>query len=276
MMKQRLQYCFRLATLFLVPFLIGTGCSWMGFELRRIPTPLPEPVITPTSVPTPSPGSVITPTSIPTSPPGSVIETPLVPSSAQGAVLYEDDFRDPASGWPNELVFDNYYIGYHEPEAYHVEIHAPNARTVVAVPEQSFGDFVAETDVYVSQENTAPSGDFRYGLVVRRTGEQYYGFTISPHTKTWSVLKSSPGGVKVLLREGTEDSIQGLEGENMLRVGAKGPDFTFYINGQLVSRVRDADYVSGEVGFFVQTFESPRAHVHYDSLVIREPMTGAP
>jgi hypothetical protein len=190
-------------------------------------------------------------------------------------VLYEDDFADPASGWPNELVFDNYYIGYHEPEAYHVEVHAPNARTVVAVPEQSFGDFVAETNVYVSQENTAPSGDFRYGLVIHRTGEQYYGFAISPHTKTWSVLKSSPGGVKVL-DEGTEASIQGLEGENMLRVGAKGPDFTFYINGRLVSRVRDADYVSGEVGFFVQTFESPRAHLHYDSLVIREPMTGAP
>ena len=140
------------------------------------------------------------------------------------------------------------------------------------MPEQSFGDFIAEAEVFVSQENTAPRGDFRYGLVVRRAGEQYYGFTISPHTKTWSVLKSSPSGVKLLLNEGTEASIQGLEGANTLRVGAKGPDFTFYINGQLVSRVEDADYASGEVGFFVQTFDSPRAHLHYDSLVIREPM----
>jgi hypothetical protein len=169
-------------------------------------------------------------------------------------------------------VFDNYYIGYHEPEFYHVEVHAPNAWTVVAVPEQSFDDFVAEAEVFVSQENTAPSGNFRYGLVVRRAGEQYYGFRISPHTKTWSVLKSSPSGVKVLLDEGTEDSIQGLEGADTLRVDAEGPDFTFYINGRLVSRVKDADYISGEVGFFVQTFDSPRAHLHYDSLVIREPM----
>ena len=274
-MKQRLQRCFRWAALLLVPVLIGTGCAWLGIE----PTPANpnslEPVIIPTATPTPSPEPVIIPTATPTPSPEPGAETPLVPSPAQEAVLYEDDFANPASGWPNELVFDNYYIGYHEPEAYHVEVHAPNARTVVAVPEHSFGDFVAETDVYVSQENTAPSGDFRYGLVIHRTGEQYYGFTISPHTKTWSVLKSSPAGVKVL-DEGTEDSIEGLEGENILRVDAKGPDFTFYINGQLVSRVRDADYVSGEVGFFVQTFDSPRAHLHYDSLVIREPMTGAP
>jgi hypothetical protein len=250
--------------------LIGAGCAWLGIEEPTLPTP--ETVIIPTVTPLPSPETVIIPTAIPTPSPESGVETPLVPSSEQEAVLYEDDFADPASGWPNELVFDNYYIGYHEPEYYHVEVHAPNARTVVTVPEeQSFGDFVTETEVFVSQENTAPSGDFRYGLVVRRAGEQYYGFTISPHTKTWSVLKSSPSGVK-LLNEGTEDSIQGLEGANTLRVDAKGPDFTFYINGQLVSRVKDADYASGEVGFFVQTFDSPRAHLHYDSLVIREPM----
>jgi hypothetical protein len=274
MMKQWLQCCFRWTALLLVPFLIGTGCGWLGIEEptpTAAPTPSPEPVITPTAAPTPSPEPVITPTAAPTPSPEPVITPTVAPDSAQESVLYEDDFADPTSGWPNELVFYNYYIGYHEPEYYHVEVHAPNARTVVAVPEQSFDDFVAEAEVSVSQENTASSGDFRYGLVVRRAGEQYYGFTISPHNKRWSVLKSSPSGVK-LLDEGTEDSIQGLEGADTLRVDAKGPDFTFHINGRLVSRVKDADYVSGEVGFFVQTFDSPRAHLHYDSLVIREPM----
>jgi hypothetical protein len=249
-MKQRLQYCFRLATLFLVPFLIGTGCSWMGFELRRIPTPLPEPVITPTSIPTPSPGSVITPTSIPTSPPGSVIETPLVPSSAQEAVLYEDDFRDPA------------------PEYYHVQVQVPNDRVVAVLPERSFDDFTVEAEVFADEENTAVSGDFRYGLVVRRSGEQYYAFTISSRTKTWSVLKNSPSGLEIL-DEGTEDLIQVLDADT-LRVAAKGPDLIFHINGKLVSRVNDMDYASGEVGFIVETFDSPQAHLHYDSLVIRE------
>jgi hypothetical protein len=141
----------------------------------------------------------------------------------------------------------------------------------IVLPQRSFNDFVSETEVFVSQENTAPSGDFRYGLVVRRAGEQYYGFAISPHTKRWSVLKSSPNGMKAL-DEGTEDSIQSLAGADTLRVDATGPDFTFYINSRLVSRAKDAEYVSGEVGFFVQTFDSPQAHLHYDSLVIQEPI----
>jgi formylglycine-generating enzyme required for sulfatase activity len=247
-MKQRLQCYFRWTALLFILFLIGTGCSWLGYELRRTPTPSPEPVIAPTAVPAPSP----------------------VPNPGQEAVLYADDFTDPASGWPNALEFDNYYIGYHEPDYYHVQVRVPNDRVVAILPRRSFDDFVAEAEVFVDEENTAPSGDFRYGLVARRSGAQYYGFAISPHTKTWSVLKSSPSGLEILA-EGTEDSIQGLEEDaDTLRVDAKGSDFTFHINGRPASQVKDADYVSGEVGFIVETFDSPRAHLHYDSLVIRE------
>jgi len=36
-------------------------------------------------------------------------------------VLYRDDFTNLASGWPS-ADFGDYYIGYHEPEYYHVEI----------------------------------------------------------------------------------------------------------------------------------------------------------
>ena len=96
MMKQWLQCCFRWVTLLLVPVLIGAGCAWLGIEV-----PTPEPM---RPLRSPSPEPVITPTT--------------APDSAQESVLYEDDFADPASGWPNELVFDNYYIGYHEPEFY--------------------------------------------------------------------------------------------------------------------------------------------------------------
>ena len=56
---------------------------------------------------------------------------------AQGGVLYQDDFTDPKSGWPNNLEFGNYYIGYHEPNHYHVEVHVPYDSAVVAVPKRS-------------------------------------------------------------------------------------------------------------------------------------------
>ena len=45
-------------------------------------------------------------------------------------VLYRDDFTNLASGWPS-ADFGDYYIGYHEPEYYHVEIKTPNAKAPV-------------------------------------------------------------------------------------------------------------------------------------------------
>src|SRR6185369_14208027 len=55
------------------------------------------------------------------SPTAEVTEAAAAPSPAPVAdtnVMYQDEFTNPASGWPEEK-FDNYFIGYHEPEFYH-------------------------------------------------------------------------------------------------------------------------------------------------------------
>ena len=197
----------------------------------------------------------------------TIREVEAAPAST--GVLYQDDFTDPMSGWPNNLEFGNYYIGYHEPNHYHVEVHVPHDRAVVAVPKRSFTDFTMASKVIVAPNNTAKTGDFRYGLVFRRSGNQYYAFVVSPRTKSWSVLKSSPSGL-VELKKGSNDSIQGLTAEDTLRVDAKGSNFFFHINDQAVGQVSDADYANGEVGFLVETLDSPRAHIHYGTTTIRE------
>ena len=40
--------------------------------------------------------------------------------------------------------------------------------------------------------------------------------------------------------------------------------------GQPVTQFSDLDYTGGEVGFFVETFDESMAHIHYDTLTIRE------
>jgi hypothetical protein len=64
--------------------------------------------------------------------------------------------------------------------------------------------------------------------------------------------------------------MRSLDALDKLRVDASGPDFTFHINGRPVSQVSDSDYTSGQVGFIVETFDESLAHIHYDSLIIRE------
>jgi formylglycine-generating enzyme required for sulfatase activity len=176
-----------------------------------------------------------------------------------------DDFTDPNSGWPT-LSQDNYTFGYHPPDYYHVEVSAP-ADQVTVTRGPSFEDLTVETEVFVDHTDTE-SGNFRYGLALRRSGDEYYTFAISPRTKIWHVLKSSPTGLEVLA-EGPQDSIQGLTGSDTLRVEATGPEFTFYINDQVVAQVSDPDYASGDVGFIVETFDESLAHIHYGSLTIQ-------
>jgi len=193
------------------------------------------------------------------------------PYQAETKILYEDDFTDSSSGWTIEN-YDNYFFGYHEPEYYHVQVQSPNDSTLVPVPgKTNYEDITVEVNVYPDQDNTAAEGDFLYGIAARRSGSQFYAFTISPRTKKWYVFKSSADQVE-LLGEGTDISIQGktADSEDKLRVDARDSDFYFHINDHLVYQFSDPDYASGEVSFYVQTLDSPRIHAHFDSVVIRD------
>jgi hypothetical protein len=209
------------------------------------------------------------------SPPPAVIEETSTPVDVHENepvvdenILLQDDFTNPTTGWPEEK-FDNYFIGYHEPEYYHVEITSPNYRTVVFEPEKrNFSDVTIEVKVFAVGSRTAPDGDLSFGLAFRRSGDQYYAFTISPRTKKWYVLKSTPNAL-IVLSEGSEEGIHDLDGEDILRVDAQGSDFSFHINDRLVAQITDPDFVSGEVGLYAQTFDAANTHIHFDNLIVR-------
>ena len=74
----------------------------------------------------------------------------------------------------------------------------------------------------------------------------------------------------VILNEGTDENIHDLDVDDTLRVDAQGPNFLFHINDEMVGQATDADYTAGEVGFYVETFDSPNTHIHFDKLTIRE------
>jgi hypothetical protein len=252
-MKSGSFYRFSWALVILIVLLTATGCG-------QIPATANE--ATPSSTPVasePPATKVVEPT--PTAVPVSESET-------DPNVLYQDDFTDPATSWP-EAKFDNYFIGYHEPEYYHVELNSSNYKTTVFEPEKrSIGDATIELEVLTNSTKTAGTGDFRYGLAFRRSGDQFYAFTISPRAKEWYVLKSSPTSLTVLA-EGTDEEIHDLDVDDKLRVDIQGPNFTFYINDQFVGQASDPDYSTGEIGFYVESFDSPNTHIHFDTLVIR-------
>jgi hypothetical protein len=202
----------------------------------------------------------------------TILNLAASPQDDVGALLYEDDFTNPTTGW-DVAEFDNYFIGYHEPESYHIEIKSPHLRApVVPIPEpatHNYPDATIEAEIQTVSARTSTEGDYRYGLVFRRSGDQYYAFAISPTTKKWEVFKSSPSGL-VSLASGEEQSIHELDVDDVLRVDAQGPNFLFSINDQLVGQVTDSDYPGGEIGFYAENFENANTHVHYGNLTVRE------
>ncbi len=232
--------------------LAAVGCASPPNEATQPPVP---------SVPSPTP--------VASSPSTESVETTptTVPISNPNA-LYQDNFTNPSTGWPQD-EFDNYFIGYHEPEWYHIEISSPNQKVTVFAPDKkSYSDITIELQVFTNSKKTAATGDFRYGLAFRRSGDQYYAFTISPRTKKWFVLKSSPSGLETL-QEGTEDSIHEQDVDDTLRVDAQGSNFFFSINDHLVGQATDPDYASGEIGFYAETVDATKIHIHYDTLIIQ-------
>jgi hypothetical protein len=260
-MKQRTHLYSPTIGLAILLTLVLAGCSIGGGESSLPSTATAPPP--PTNPPTPMPTNTVAPTLPPTDTPIPTVET----VSMEG-VLYYDDFTDTGSGW-DRIAFDNSYIGYHEPGYYHVEVHAPNSNELVPIPDQSFTDFTAEVEAFFEADLSIAEGDSSYGLVFRRSGNLYYAFTISPFTKNWSVTKHSLSGVEIL-QEGNTDAVQGVGVLNILRVDARADGFTFHINGETVAQLRDADYASGEVGFFVQTLDNQKTHIHFETITIRE------
>jgi uncharacterized ParB-like nuclease family protein len=247
--KMKKQNVFRSFSLLMVVLVVtaSTGCSSIGNQTE------------PAATPSPVPESIDAAT--------QVAEATPEPTHDHD-VLYNDDFTNPATGWPEE-TFDNYFIGYHEPEYYHVAITSPNYKTTVFVPERpTFSDATIDVNAFTFASKTAETGDFRYGVIFRRSGDQYYAFTVSQRTKQWAVLKSSSTGLAIL-KEGTDDGIHDLDVVDALRVDMQGSTFFFHINDQFIAQVEDREYASGEVGFFVQTLDAANLHIHYDSITVR-------
>jgi hypothetical protein len=244
----------------LLLILVLVGCT------GQVPPPTAAPVASPTT------GSS-SPTQEPAAPPTEpgVESTPASQPSPDANILYQDDFTNLASGWPS-ADFGDYFIGYHEPEYYHIEIKTPNAKApVVSIPESetnSFPDATIELVVSTVSGRTATDGDYRYGLAFRRRGDNYYAFTVSPTTKMWQVLKSSPTGV-VVLKEGVLESINDLDVDDILRVDAQGSNFLFTINDVLVGQISDPDYADGEIGLYMENLSNTNTHVHYNELTVR-------
>ncbi len=157
----------------------------------------------------------------------------------------------------------------------------------VLLPEQiawaSAGRTLADFRLRVEATPVGGPLDNEYGVLVRmHENEQFYAFSISADgyvrvarydatdvERTWTPL-GSDWTLNPAVHQG--------ETTNILEVEARGAQFKFWVNDELVAQVEDdtpttyGTLSKGDVGLYAGAFSEPGVHVYFDNLRV-EPLS---
>ena len=151
-----------------------------------------------------------------------------------------------------------------------VEVNAPDTVQFAALLEPTFDDFVLEADARLLSGDTGGS----FGVLFRMEDpESFYRFEITGNGM-YIIERHDPGAQWVRFVDEWRDTAainQGLNANNRLKVVARGPAMTFYVNDILVGEISDSQYSNGNIAFDAGTFGRPQLRVAFDNVVITPP-----
>ncbi len=214
--------------------------------------------------------------------PPAVVPTPAAPAAAPSGVLLSDNFEDSRSGWAT-VRQPTYFMGYHAPGWYHLDASAPGEQVLSLLGVQ-YGDVTIKTTVSV--DRTDSPGRYRYGIVFRAHGptmppedgvvgpdrpENFYAFVVDPKERTWELIHDDtlPLRWRAGGRLPTALRVTDSASPDELTVAALGSRLTFSVNGRVVGQFNTKGYhLQGDLGFYLETLDQTRAHIHFDSITV--------
>jgi hypothetical protein len=182
-------------------------------------------------------------------------------------LLYQDDFRDPASGW--DAWYDGGTSGKYVDGGYRLAVYLDNYMAWSHPADtKELRDFAIEVDA----RQVEGSLDSTFGPIVRvqTEEEQYYWFQISGDGY-YSVERKEEGQWALLQEWQASSAIhQGLDATNRIRVICYGDRFSFYVNGAHLTDVTDDSLRAGIIGLAAGAYTEPPVVVHFDNLSVYE------
>jgi hypothetical protein len=182
--------------------------------------------------------------------------------------LYQHDFEENTGEWIVESDLDA--AATYENGQLVLRVDSPNRVAWVSLAEQSFGDFVIETD---ARQISGPD-DNSYGVLFRMRGPtEFYRFDISGDGHYGFLRRNNDDANPwTTITDWTRSPAiqQGANG-NRLKILAQGSRFTFYINDQLVGEASDTAFRSGGIGLDAGSFQEGGVEIGFDNVVISEP-----
>lgn len=189
------------------------------------------------------------------------------PTGAAPVVLFQDDFSNPSTGWDRVRTQDQ--VSDYESGVYQFVVTRPNWY-YWARPRLSFDDLRLEVNATKVSEADLSA----YGLICRyQDPANFYFFTITSDG-FYGVSKFRAGGELLVEMQSMRASPAIRQGaaSNHLRADCVGESLSFYVNGQLLASVQDADFARGDVGLIVNTLSGPAGEIHFDNLSVLSAM----
>lgn len=181
-------------------------------------------------------------------------------------VLFQDDFSDPSSGW--DQVRNDEGITDYEDGSYRIFVQSSNI-DYWANPNLNFAD----VNIVVQATKVGGPDDNDFGVLCRyQDAENFYFFIIS--SDGYYGIGKMKDDQQILLSDEnllpSEDINQG-EATNRIQASCVGSTLTLSVNDQLLTRVEDSDFLSGDVGLIAGTYDTSGTDIHFDDFIVLKP-----
>lgn len=192
------------------------------------------------------------------------------PPKPAGKLVYQDDFNDSGkkSGLEENKAATDYSRGFHAPGVYHLKDIKKGETHWSMFPNQTYGDFTIEIDVFDSSDDF--TGDTAQGLILRAKDDtHFYAVLIDPRIGGYSVRKYDGANKSSdLVAFKTSPLVKQQADVNHLRIDAKGDTFTVYLNDESLTSFTDAAYKQGHIGLIASNVDAVGAHMHFDNVKV--------
>lgn len=183
-------------------------------------------------------------------------------------VIYYDDFSPETAGlWLLEQ--DDLGAATLNGEQLMISVLSPNTVQYTTLQEQEFSDFELEIDATLVEG--APNSTYGALFRMQDSGEFYrYELMSDGH---YIVERHDGDNVWTrLIDDWTySEAVSTGQNTNRLKIVAKGPNISFFANGEFLQEIIDTSLSSGYIGLDAGTFGTDLTLVSFDNLVLSNP-----
>lgn len=181
-------------------------------------------------------------------------------------VLFQDDFSDSSSGW--DQLHTNEGMTDYENGIFRINAQGGGS-FYISKPNLNFSDVI----ITVEATKVAGSDDNYFGVLCHYQDVSNYYFLVISSDGYYGIGKVKENTQVLLSSDNLLPSEEIFQGEttNYIKGSCVENVLTLYVNDQLLTRIEDKDFTSGDIGLIAGTNDAIGTEIHFDNFKVLEP-----